>query len=622
MKNKGFTLIELLVAITIMGIIVLMALPSVRRVQLDNKEQKYVAYEKTLKTASKLFVDSYDEDLFGYTNTGCAKVSYEELVAKGLIEPIQLKGITCKNVGTSEANIKTFVYVMKDKQNNYHYFSNVECRDESGKVVYKNNEDSGRSTCGLEDGIGPIVTIKNTNPISDYIDEPYNNGKAGNTAKYPNMELEIKDVNKSGYQAVGLRPGHQSLKYQWFKNGATMTGTNASGSLIIKIKDYYAATGKADIPVPTADMAKAEPDARYSLKVYGTITDMDNNKTTMNLNNTTWVPGDYPPSSAGYEVEKQSKCPTITWTQKNSKKASTSSWYNNDLNQISMKITPINSIIARFKAHHYLVKRNIKAKDTDSDAMVNVNTNLTASVAKIYKIENTVNGKLKYNVSYYKKAGSTGKNYTCSNTSVYKFDHIKPKITYDISGDKGRATTSVKDHKNHKGYKSEAKLKIKCAKNDTLSEVDLYYESKKKSKNPFSVTEDGSHGSYKKEGKCVDEAGNEVAETKEFFLIKYGKNDYKHCGCNTCAACSKSACLRRNSCRDSSHGWESCDSAHPVIKSTTNCSSGQWCCGDQAHATNCYCRNYVEKVSVHCSCAVHARDCDACGCEDAKSCWY
>ena len=51
MKNKGFTLIELLVAITIMGIIVLMALPSVRRVQLDNKEQKYVAYEKTLKTA-------------------------------------------------------------------------------------------------------------------------------------------------------------------------------------------------------------------------------------------------------------------------------------------------------------------------------------------------------------------------------------------------------------------------------------------------------------------------------------------------------------------------------------------------------------------------------------------
>ena len=344
MKNKGFTLIELLVAITIMGIIVLMALPAVRRVQLDNKEKKYVAYEKTVKTASKLFVDSYDEDLFGYINSGCAVVSFEELEKKGLIEKIQVNGVKCNN--TDPNNPKTFVYVMKDRSKNHHYAVNIECRDSNGVVIYSHKEDPDRTSCGinnprnLEDRSGPKLTIINDNPITNYIDGPYNNGKAGNTAKYPKMRLEITDTNSSGAQTVGLRPGHQNLKYQWYKNGSAMSGTNTNGTLDVKVRDYYAAKGKADIPVPTADMGKHEADARYSLKVYGTITDMDNNKTTMTLSNTTWVPKDYPPSSAGYEVEKRSKCPTMTFKVGNSTASvEKTRWYNTSREQVKLNIT-------------------------------------------------------------------------------------------------------------------------------------------------------------------------------------------------------------------------------------------------------------------------------------------
>ena len=64
----------------------LMALPAVKRIQLDNKTKKFEAYEKAVKAASKLFVDSYDEDLFGYVNSGCAEITYEDLLSKSLIE--------------------------------------------------------------------------------------------------------------------------------------------------------------------------------------------------------------------------------------------------------------------------------------------------------------------------------------------------------------------------------------------------------------------------------------------------------------------------------------------------------------------------------------------------------
>ena len=48
----GFTLVELIVVIAIMGIILILALPMVSRIQSANKNKKYEAYKETIEAAA------------------------------------------------------------------------------------------------------------------------------------------------------------------------------------------------------------------------------------------------------------------------------------------------------------------------------------------------------------------------------------------------------------------------------------------------------------------------------------------------------------------------------------------------------------------------------------------
>ena len=99
-NKEGFTLIELLVCITILGIIMGMSIPVIRNITVKNSNTKYSSYLDTVVNATKLYVDSYGEDLFGHHESGCNYVTFEDLKDKKLVKDYNVDGITCDTTST------------------------------------------------------------------------------------------------------------------------------------------------------------------------------------------------------------------------------------------------------------------------------------------------------------------------------------------------------------------------------------------------------------------------------------------------------------------------------------------------------------------------------------------
>ena len=99
-KTKGFTLVELLVVIVILGIITGISIPLIRNIQAKNEQRQYKTYQDSLKYSAKLYVDSYSEDLFGHSKSGCAIITYQQMVEKGLLKDITVSDVSCATNNT------------------------------------------------------------------------------------------------------------------------------------------------------------------------------------------------------------------------------------------------------------------------------------------------------------------------------------------------------------------------------------------------------------------------------------------------------------------------------------------------------------------------------------------
>ena len=106
MNNKGFTLVELLVVIVVMGVIMGMSWPVITKIQENNEINKYEKYGEAMVEGAKLYVDSYEEDLFYYEDDltdeqkkvgQCAYITYNDLIDHLLIKDFNMNGITCNS---------------------------------------------------------------------------------------------------------------------------------------------------------------------------------------------------------------------------------------------------------------------------------------------------------------------------------------------------------------------------------------------------------------------------------------------------------------------------------------------------------------------------------------------
>ena len=206
-KKQGFTLIELIVAISIMGVLLIVALPQVQKIQAANKDRKYQAYEKSMVASSKLYIDSYAKDLFGNNNSGCVRIKYSELKNKNLIKDFSSKDISCAN------DNETYIEVRK-VLDEYKYKINMVCKDtKKNKQVYKAQEITGpEGSCSLDPDLeAPKITVTPANTNSKW----YNS---------KNLAVKIKVSDVSGLNS------NIAVKYDWYNQTTGKTTVNSSHS--------------------------------------------------------------------------------------------------------------------------------------------------------------------------------------------------------------------------------------------------------------------------------------------------------------------------------------------------------------------------------------------------------
>ena len=127
-SQKGFTLIELLVTVAVLGIIVGLSIPIVRNIQLAQTEKRYITYMDSVSYSAKLYTDSYSEDLFGDSTTGCQYVDYQTLSNYKMLKDIDMSGISCNSDLTAVKIVK-----YNDK---YYYKPFIGCgAEKNGKAI-------------------------------------------------------------------------------------------------------------------------------------------------------------------------------------------------------------------------------------------------------------------------------------------------------------------------------------------------------------------------------------------------------------------------------------------------------------------------------------------------------
>lgn len=89
--RKGFTLIELLAILTVLGIIILVSVPSIMDTNKKSQENDYTEYKHTVEKAAEVYLETHSEKFEKFydvksTNGSEVAIKSEDLVALGYIQ--------------------------------------------------------------------------------------------------------------------------------------------------------------------------------------------------------------------------------------------------------------------------------------------------------------------------------------------------------------------------------------------------------------------------------------------------------------------------------------------------------------------------------------------------------
>lgn len=129
MNRKGFTLVELLVSVVILGVVVGMSFPVIRKIRESNNDMQYEDYAESLINSAKLYVDSYGHDMFGNNPNGCKFVKFSEMYSLGIAKDIEMNNLSCNSNNT-------FVKVKK-VNNKYKFTAYLGCGEANSSGMPK-----------------------------------------------------------------------------------------------------------------------------------------------------------------------------------------------------------------------------------------------------------------------------------------------------------------------------------------------------------------------------------------------------------------------------------------------------------------------------------------------------
>ena len=94
-NKNGFTLIEMLGVIVIIGLIMIVAIPTMSKLINSNKNQEYSTYYSTVEEAAIAYSTKLEDKLGNSTATGCAEVDLQTLIDEGYISEYSSRDVVC-----------------------------------------------------------------------------------------------------------------------------------------------------------------------------------------------------------------------------------------------------------------------------------------------------------------------------------------------------------------------------------------------------------------------------------------------------------------------------------------------------------------------------------------------
>jgi len=137
-KNKGFTLIEILGVIVIMGLIMIVVIPTLSQMIHDNDNQAYKNYYDLIEEGSRVYASKLTGVLGTSKYIGCTKITLSDLIDKGYVKTFNDNSITCVTEGNN--------ITIRNNQGNIEVNFGLICTNEKGEKVYDSSEEDAKKT--------------------------------------------------------------------------------------------------------------------------------------------------------------------------------------------------------------------------------------------------------------------------------------------------------------------------------------------------------------------------------------------------------------------------------------------------------------------------------------------